>query len=564
MTQPLALISVTDKTGLDVFAQSLVRNGYKILSTGGTAKALKDSGIEVTEISEWTGLRSIMDGRVKTLHPKIYTGILCDHDNPKHREDMHTIGSEHIALVCVNLYDFAGSGVGLDLEKAIEYIDIGGPTLLRASAKNYKNCLSVIDPKDYAQVVSFIEDRKTQPALPQKLATKVFARISSYDAEIASYFESILSGLSGSTKSTKPSETSEFGDPKQSSTHDHLLPATMSLAVEKVMDLRYGENPHQQAAFYKSAKDDFAGNGSLADLEILQGKPLSYNNLLDLNSAIELVRDLLPYQACAIVKHNNPCGVGCSVESPSALPSRNSALSLFKRALACDPTSAFGGIIALNLGVTAELASYIAENMFIECLVAPDFDAQALDIFAKKKNIRLLKSGVLLKKTAASPVWTQVRGGFLVQGSDSVKVSVKEWQCKTKLKPTDTQQVDLEIANTIAKHVKSNALVFVKDKATVAIGAGQMSRIDAARIAIFKNQQSRSEDTMQLSLQGLEGSAMASDAFFPFSDVVESVAKEGVTSIIQPGGSIRDGDSIEACDKVAVAMVHTGMRHFRH
>jgi len=527
IAKPYALISVTDKTGVVDFASQLYSLGFNILSTGGTAKVLTDAGVPVVKVSEFTDSPEIFDGRVKTLHPKIHGGILMDRENTSHSSEAKELGIQPIQLVVVNLYQFGKQtqNQSLDLSKAIEYIDIGGPTMLRGAAKNYKNCTPVIDPTDYPVV---IEQLRSSQGLHEdtkvSLAAKVFQTISQYDHDIAAYF----------MKNT----TQDRSDDSSS------LPEEIPLNLHRKHTLRYGENPHQHAALYTTNEDV----GGLPNAQILNGKALSYNNYLDLDAAINLVGDLSDYRTLAIIKHTNPCGVAAGTEGEPLA-------DIYKRALACDPKSAFGGIIATNETIDLDTATEIAKH-FIECIAAPGISPEALNLLSKKKNLRIVI--VDSQRTHAAPNFDMrsIRGGLLLQQTDSLSAaSPSNWTCPTKTKTSEGQNADLGFAWRICKHVKSNAIVYAKDLQTIAIGAGQVSRIDAA---IY------SAEKALLDNKSLKDCVMASDAFFPFRDCVDIAAKHGISAIIQPGGSMRDDESIAACDENAIAMAFTGNRHFRH
>jgi phosphoribosylaminoimidazolecarboxamide formyltransferase/IMP cyclohydrolase len=448
----------------------------------------------------------------------IHGGILFDRNQAQHRAEVAEAAIRPIDLVVVNLYDFAKArSLGLPLEKAIESIDIGGPTMLRAAAKNYQHCLPVIDPADYDEIIRLLEAGQMTSAKRQIFAGKVFRTISSYDQMIAAYFES-------------PSqEEAQSGFPGQ-----------LNLSLAKAQTLRYGENPHQQGALYRDLE---APEGGFMKADVIQGKALSYNNYLDLDAAYRLVADL-PGTAVAIIKHTNPCGVACSNKLPLA--------EIYAQALACDPTSAFGGIIATNRTIDGKTAALIKE-IFFECIVAPDFDREALQILSEKKNLRLLK--VPAEPSKIKFDIKAIEGAYLVQQSDQANSNPASWNTVTKVKATSAQIDDLAFAFTVCKHVKSNAIVLAKDGRTLGIGAGQMSRIDSLAAAIKKASQNNVK---------LEGAVLASDAFFPFGDCVEESAKHGIKAIVQPGGSIRDEESIQACDKHQINMMFTGTRHFRH
>lgn len=510
-----ALLSVTDKTGLAPFAEGLVGLGYTLLSTGGTAKLLRDHGLKVMDVAEYTGSPEILDGRVKTLHPKVHGGVLYDRANADHRRTVDKAGIGAIDVIVVNLYQFREKALakGLDAAAAIEHIDIGGPTMLRAAAKNWQHCLAVIDPADYEGVLAGLKSGGLAAAKRQELAAKVFRTVSAYDAMIASFLDA---------------------EP------DSNAPERMTLALERVQGLRYGENPHQSAALYAPV----GGATGFARLDLKQGKELSYNNILDLDAAIALATEIaLP--AVAIIKHTNPCGVAAGAD-PTA-----KVAALYERALSCDPKSAFGGIVAANRPIDAAAASAIAA-VFTECVAAPAYSAEALAIFAQKPALRVM---TIPARVADAWTFRSVHGALLAQRPDAALRAPGEWQVVTKRTPDAAQQADLAFAAAVAKHVKSNAIVFAHSGLTTGIGAGQMSRIDAAQIAVDK---AAGEG------RTIAGSVMASDAFFPFRDTVEFAAKHGVTAIVQPGGSKKDQDSIDAADQAGIAMVFTGERHFRH
>jgi phosphoribosylaminoimidazolecarboxamide formyltransferase/IMP cyclohydrolase len=520
MTIKQALISVSDKTGIVEFAQALSQCGVTILSTGGTAKELKNAGIDVIEVSDYTGFPEMLDGRVKTLHPKIHAGILAQRDLPAHMEIMERMSFSTIELVVVNLYPFSETiaKVSSSLEEAIENIDIGGPTMVRAAAKNYKNVTVVTDPEDYNSVLN--EIRSNDCIVSQEyrfhLACKAFSHTAAYDSVISNYLTGISSD--GQHKS---------------------FPASLNLNFTMAQDLRYGENPHQEAAFYRDHSS--AAPGSLANYTQLQGKELSYNNIADADAAWECVKTF-DSPACVIIKHANPCGVAVS----------DNPLMAYKTALATDPTSAFGGIIAFNReldGVTAEAVI----KQFVEVIIIPSITNEARDILAQKKNVRVL----ILHLTGGNNTldFKRVGGGLLVQAPDNLNIDTSHLKVVTKVQPTQQEMKDLLFAWRVAKFVKSNAIVFCLNGQTLGIGAGQMSRVDSARIASIKAQ--NSELT-------LDGSVVASDAFFPFRDGLDVVVRAGAKAIIQPGGSIRDEEVIAAADEHGVTMVFTNTRHFRH
>ncbi len=514
-----ALISVSDKTGLEAFARTLVGMGVTILSTGGTARALAQEGIPVTEVSDYTGFPEMLDGRVKTLHPRIHGGLLARRDLPGHMQAIRDAGIEPIDLVVVNLYPFEKTVARADctLEEAIENIDIGGPSMLRAAAKNHRGVAVVVDPDDYAAITD--ELRANQGSLGAErrfeLAKKVYTHTAAYDAAISNY----LTSLDGS------------GDRRE-------WPDRLTLQFEKMQEMRYGENPHQSAAFYRESKP-FAG--AIADYTQIQGKELSYNNIADADAAWECVKTF-DRPACVIVKHANPCGVAVGARSIDA----------YQAALACDPTSAFGGIVAFNRPVDGATAEALAK-LFVEVVLAPEIDDAARKIMSAKANVRLLV--IPAGREFSAYDLKRVGGGLLVQSPDSRNLAASELRVVTRIAPTPLQLEDLLFAWRVAKFVKSNAIVFCAAGRTLGVGAGQMSRVDSARIAAIKAQNAG---------LSLAGSVVASDAFFPFKDGVEVVANAGAKAIIQPGGSMRDNEVISAADELGVAMVFTGVRHFRH
>ena len=525
--KPWALLSVTDKTGIVDFARSLQLLGFQILSTGGTAKLLAESGIAVTEAGTHTSSPEILEGRVKTLHPKIHGGILFDRSKASHIMQCLEHSIQAIDLVVVNLYQFAAKAVGqqLDLPQAIEYIDIGGPTMLRAAAKNYRFVAPLLDPNDYSRCLDELKAGGLTDDFRRYLAAKTFRAISQYDSMIANYYE----------KSLEITESASLA-PKY------------TVQLESQQSLRYGENPHQKAGFYRS---NLSVAGGLQEAKVLQGKELSFNNLLDCDAAVQMVADFPEYTAVTIIKHNNPCGAALG-------RSGERLLEVYQRALAVDPKSAFGGIVAVNKTIDAETAEALSK-LFLECIVAPAFSPEAKIILAAKKNLRLLELAYLLAEhSAQAPKQLDLRsvlGGILVQEKDQVRAEKGRWEAVTQLKPSDAQAEDLTFAMRLCKHVKSNAIVYVKDLVTVAVGAGQMSRIDSATFAAEKAKEFG---------RTLQGSVMASDAFFPFRDTVDLAASFGVSAIIQPGGSMRDEESILAANEHKIAMVFTSVRHFKH
>jgi phosphoribosylaminoimidazolecarboxamide formyltransferase / IMP cyclohydrolase len=513
-----ALISVSDKSGVVEFSRALAALGVEIISTGGTAKLLQKEGVAVTEVSAYTGFAEMLDGRVKTLHPKIHGGLLARRDDPTHLKEMRTAGIESIDLLVVNLYPFQATVADPDhrFEDAIENIDIGGPAMLRSAAKNHAAVAALVDPADYPRVLQEIrqEGAVSEPTR-FGLAAKVFAHTAAYDGAIANYLTSL-------------------------DEHRRRLdyPEILSLQFCKVDDLRYGENPHQSAAFYRDAHPLA---GSLAQYRQLQGKELSYNNIADADAAWECVKSFTE-PACVIVKHANPCGVASGVNLKNA----------YELALRCDPVSAFGGILAFNRALDRATAAALGKQ-FAEVIIAPRIEADAQKELAAKENLRLLE--VPLAHEVQAHDYKRVGGGLLVQTSDALLLNEKDLRVVTKRKPSDAQRTDLLFAWRVAKYVKSNAIVFCRDGATVGIGAGQMSRLDSVRVAAMKAQEAKLE---------LKGAAVASDAFFPFRDGVDALADAGAAAVIQPGGSMRDKEVIAAADARGIAMLFTGMRHFRH
>ncbi len=518
-----ALLSVSDKTGLAEFARALRRHGVEIVSTGGTAKLLREAGIEVTDVAEITGLPEMLDGRVKTLHPKIHGGLLAVRENEAHLKALADHSIHPIDLLAANLYPFEQTVAGgADFPAAIENIDIGGPAMIRAAAKNHASVTVVVDPADYAGVLAEMDAHggATTLELRQALAGRAFARTAQYDAASGAWFARQL----GET-----------------------APRTMTISGTLAETLRYGENPQQWAAFYHSGEARFG----VATARQVQGKALSYNNLNDTDAAYELVAEFDPAAcaAIAIITHANPCGVATAKTLAEA----------YAKALACDPVSAFGGIVAANRALDADAAREIVK-IFTEVIVAPGASEEAKAIVAEKKTLRLLLAGGLPDKTADGVSFRSLAGGFLVQSRDNSVAG--ELKVVTKRKPTQAELADLLFAFTVAKHVQSNAIVYARGGATVGIGAGQMSRVDAARMAAWKAAEAAKAQGLEQSLT--VGAVAASDAFFPFADGLAIIAEAGATAVIQPGGSLRDGEVIEAADQAGLAMVFTGTRHFRH
>lgn len=520
-----ALLSVSDKTGLIELAQALAARGVELLSTGGTASAMREAGLTVRDVAEVTGFPEMMDGRVKTLHPAVHGGLLALRDNDAHVGAATAHGIPEIDLLVVNLYPFEDAlARGAAYDEMIENIDIGGPAMIRAAAKNHRFVGVVVDVEDYTALMAELDahDGQTAYAFRQRLAQTAYARTGAYDAAVSTWMADAI------------------GDP---------APRRRVVAGRLAQTLRYGENPHQAAAFYTDGSD----RPGVATAQQLQGKELSYNNINDTDAAFELVSEFLPADgpACAIIKHANPCGVARGRTLKEA----------YGRAFACDRTSAFGGIVALNTILDAETASEIVQ-IFTEVVIAPGADQGARDLFAAKKNLRLLIAPGLANPAAGGLAFKQVSGGLLVQDKDNGRVSADELKVVTKRAPTDAELADLLFAWKVAKHVKSNAIVYVKDGATVGVGAGQMSRIDSSTIAAFKAE--RMAQDLGLDETPAIGSVVASDAFFPFADGLLAAAEAGATAIIQPGGSMRDDEVIAAADQAGLAMVFTGMRHFRH
>jgi phosphoribosylaminoimidazolecarboxamide formyltransferase/IMP cyclohydrolase len=508
---PTALLSVSDKTGVVDFARSLTKLGWNLVSTGGTAKALRAAGIAVRDVSDVTGFPEMLDGRVKTLHPAVHGGLLARRDLPEHMKALgeHDIGP--IDLVAVNLYPFEETAAtpGAKPEDIIEQIDIGGPSMLRSAAKNFASVTVVVDPADYGRVLAALEAGDDDLDLRRLLAEKVFARTAAYDAAIAYWF--------GCARSD-------------------IFPERTTISLERATMLRYGENPGQRAAFYVERKKDGIGA-----LEQKGGKELSFNNLLDLEGALFATDPFEGEIACAIVKHTTPCGMATGTD----------ALDAYRKALACDPVSAFGSVISFTVPVDEETAEVVS-SLFVECIVAPSFSAGALEALGRKKNLRVLEGRAEWRPHALD--YKRVRGGFLAQ-ERAARDGGEEWKVVTKRQPTDEELSDLKFAWRAVGSVKSNAIVLARAGATIGIGAGQMSRVDAAFLSVHK---------ARLVGHDTKGSVMGSDAFFPFRDGVEQAAEAGVAAIVQPGGSVRDEEVIKAADEYDIAMVFTGKRQFRH
>jgi phosphoribosylaminoimidazolecarboxamide formyltransferase/IMP cyclohydrolase len=518
-----ALLSVSDKAGIVDLARALAEKGVRLLSTGGTHKALREAGLAVTDVSEVTGFPEIMDGRVKTLHPSVHGGLLAIRDDEDHVAAMKAHGIGPIDLSVINLYPFEEvRAAGGDYPTTVENIDIGGPAMIRASAKNHAYVTIVTDPADYPALIEELAEGSTSYAFRQRLAAKAYARTAAYDAAISNWFAEAL---------------------------DISMPRHRVLGGVLKEEMRYGENPHQKAGFYVTGEN----RPGVANATLLQGKQLSYNNINDTDAAFELVAEFLPENgpACAIIKHANPCGVATG----------NTLADAYRRALACDPVSAFGGIIALNTMLDGETAEEIVK-LFTEVIIAPDANEAARAVIAGKPNLRLLVTGGLPDPRVPGLSAKTVSGGLLVQSRDNGMVEDLELKVVTKRSPSAQELEDMKFAFKVAKHVKSNAVVYAKDGQTAGIGAGQMSRVDSARIAGLKAEDAAR--AMGLAEPLTRGSAVASEAFLPFADGLLSAIAAGATAVIQPGGSMRDAEVIAAADEAGVAMVFTGMRHFRH
>jgi len=513
-----ALISVSDKTGIVELSKALAAYGVEILSTGGTAKLLRDAGLTVKDVSEFTGFPEMLDGRVKTLHPKVHGGLLGIRSNPGHRAKMQEHGIEPIDMVVVNLYPFEATVAkpGCSLEEAIENIDIGGPTMLRSAAKNNRDVTVLVDAADYQPVLDEMASTNgcVSEATNFRLAVKVYQHTAAYDGAISNWL--------GTRLGESPSR----------------YPETFTIQVKKAQDLRYGENPHQSAAFYV---ERCISEPCVSNAVQLQGKELSFNNIIDLDAAIETVKEFIEKPAAVIIKHTNPCGVALG----------DSLLSAYLKARECDPISAFGGIVGFNRTVDAAAARELTAT-FLEAVIAPGYDEEALAIFTAKKNVRVMQVPLLDSYTPTGFDLKRVVGGLLIQERDLGMVAAVDCKVATERKPTATELEALDFAWRVCKHVKSNAIVFTSRDQTVGIGAGQMSRVDSSKIAVQK------------ALLPVRGTVMASDAFFPFRDGVDAAAEAGVTAIIQPGGSVRDEEVIQAANEHGIAMVFTAMRHFRH
>ncbi len=509
-----ALISVSDKTGVVEFAKNLVKNGFEIISTGGTAKALADEGVNVIGISEITGFPECLDGRVKTLHPAVHAGVLAMRDNKEHMEQLQELGINTIDIVAINLYPFKATIAkpNVEFEDAIENIDIGGPTMIRAAAKNWQDVAVIVNPEDYEIVIAEIISGEIRKETKARLARAVFSHTSAYDTMISNWL------------------AKKAGDP--------LFPDEFSVTYEKVQEMRYGENPHQQAAFYKEIGDT---PGSLAKAKQLGGKELSFNNINDTNGALMCLKEFA--EPCVVgVKHANPCGVGVA----------DNIYDAYIKAYEADPVSIFGGIVAANREIDGKTAEELVK-IFLEIVIAPSFTKEALEILSQKKNLRVLELSDIMAQPPKNDLdMKKVYGGLLVQQLDTSVYEEENFKVVTKRAPSEDELKQLKMAMRVVKHVKSNGVCLVKDNATVGVGPGQTNRITALELAI------------KYAGEKANGSVMGSDAFFPFSDCVLAAAEAGITAIIQPGGSIRDEDSIKACDENGIAMIFTGERHFKH
>jgi phosphoribosylaminoimidazolecarboxamide formyltransferase/IMP cyclohydrolase len=527
-----ALISVSDKTGIVDFARTLNEFDIEIISTGGTAKALRDAGLEVRDVSDLTGFPEMMDGRVKTLHPKIHGALLGIRDNPEHEAAMREHEIEPIDLVVVNLYPFEETikREGVTLDEAVEQIDIGGPAMIRSAAKNFRDVTVVVSPASYDSVIDELQRQKGSLSLDarEELAASAYLHTSAYDSAIFEFFSARQSQMYvreryAAAKGREVDARSESG----------ALPETIHHLFAKITDLRYGENPHQSAALYYTGED-----GGVTSATLLNGKEMSFNNYVDAGAAWQLVCDF-DELTCAIIKHTNPAGVatGETVEEG------------YRRALATDPTSAFGGIVAFNAPVDEAAARAVVE-IFSEVIIAPDYEAAALEILKTKKNLRVLRARE--RENRLGLEYKQISGGMLIQTPDTHKLKQEDLKVVTKRAPTENEIRDLLFAWTVCKHTKSNAIVYTRDEQTVGVGAGQMSRVDSVKIAAMRAQ------------LPIKGSVLASDAFFPFRDGIDEAARHGITAVIQPGGSLRDAEVMAAADEYGLAMVFTGIRHFKH
>lgn len=516
-----ALLSVSDKSGLAEFAKKLDAMGIELISTGGTAKLLKDEGIAVKDVSDVTGFPEMMDGRLKTLHPVVHGGLLAVRGNAEHEASQKEHGIGDIDLLVVNLYPFEETvAKGADFDTCVENIDIGGPAMIRAAAKNHRSVAVIVDPSDYNKLLGDMDQHEgaTCAKFRRKLAQKAYARTAAYDGAISNWMGAIVENPDGKAEG---------------------FPRTFSVQYQKAQTMRYGENPHQNAAFYVGGGTE----ASVSTAKQLQGKALSYNNIGDTDAALECVKQFSDGPTCVIVKHANPCGVAVG----------DNLLSAYERAFSTDPESSFGGIIAFNQELDEKTAAEIVERQFVEVIIAPKVSQGAIDAVAKKKNVRLLECGQWSAEPAERLEFKKVNGGLLVQDADLALY--EKLEVVTEKQPTDEQMKDLLFSWKVCKFVKSNAIIYCKDGMTIGVGAGQMSRVNSARIAAIKAEHAKLE---------INGSVVASDAFFPFADGLMAVANAGASAVIQPGGSMRDKEVIEAANEAGIAMVFTGTRHFRH
>lgn len=531
--RPRALLSVSDKTGVVEFARGLAELDWELVSTGGTARVLREAGHDVIDVSEVTGHAEMMDGRVKTLHPAVHAGLLARRERPDDLAALDAHGYRGIDLVAVNLYPFATAAArGAPLGEAMELVDIGGPTMLRSAAKNHASVVVVVDPRDYDAVLASLRAGGVDPRERRRLAAKVFQHTASYDGAIAEYFASHMDDVG----------VPEISSVERGAVGAMSFPDALALRLTRIQSLRYGENPDQSAAFYAEAD---APRGSLPDMHQLHGKELSFNNLLDMEAAVTAVSAWhdADRPACVIIKHTTPCGIALADSTEAA----------YARALACDPVSAFGGIVAFNTAVSEATANALS-SIFLEIIIAPEFEPGALDVLTRKKNLRIVTLPVGPADRGELD-YKRVRGGFLVQTRMPMSFPEDGWRVVTKRAPTEPETQDLRFAWRAAACVKSNSIVLARDARTIGVGAGQMSRVDASRLAVMK---ARDTDTET------RGAVLASDAFFPFRDGIDAAAEAGVRAVIQPGGSVRDAEVIAAADEHDVAMIFTGRRVFRH
>jgi phosphoribosylaminoimidazolecarboxamide formyltransferase/IMP cyclohydrolase len=527
-----ALISVSDKSGIVDFARELKGFGVEIISTGGTAKTLRENGIDVIDVSDLTGFPEMMDGRVKTLHPKIHGGLLALRDNPEHVEAMQKHGIDPIDMVVINLYPFEETVAqgGATLDETIEQIDIGGPAMIRSAAKNFRSVAVVVHPVSYQMLIAMLQQQDGALSLDdrEELAANAFSHTAAYDSAIADFFDRRQAQMY-----VRERYDAAQGRELDAGDESGGLPEVINHWYTKITDLRYGENPHQAAALYDAFEE-----GGVTAASLLNGKEMSFNNYVDADAAWQLVCDY-DELACAIIKHTNPAGAALGASTQEA----------YRQALACDPVSAFGGIVAFNRAINEETAKALSE-IFLEVVIAPDFDAAAIEVLKTKKNLRVLRAGEPHRSEELA--YRQISGGILVQSPDDHRLQREDLKVVTRRSPTEREISDLLFAWTVCKHTKSNAIVYARDMHTVGVGAGQMSRIDSVKIAAMRAQ------------LPVAGAVMASDAFFPFRDGLDEAAKHGITAVIEPGGSVKDQEVIAAADENDIAMVFTGIRHFKH